>query len=183
MDAVEHRKALIHILHMAYSGELAAAYAYAGHWRSVRDPQQKKDIHKIETDEWTHRALVGQMLDKLGGKPQCWREFMMSCIGLSAFIGCFLTGWFLPMYFAGRLENANTQEYFVAAQHAEQLGLLEMKEQLLELSEVELSHEDYFHRIVQGHILLPLMIRYFNWGHPQPEPLLQPPNQPSSSLP
>jgi demethoxyubiquinone hydroxylase (CLK1/Coq7/Cat5 family) len=165
---------------MAYSGELAAAYAYAGHWRSVRDPQQKIDIRNIENDEWIHRALVGEMLKQLGGKPQRWRETMMACIGGSAFFGCFITGWFLPMYFAGRLENANTQEYFVAAEHAEKLGLHEMKEKLLELSQVELGHEDYFHRIVQGHRLLPTMIRFFTWGNQQPEPLPPPSqNQPS----
>jgi len=28
-----HKKALIHVLHMAYSGEKAAGYAYNAHWR------------------------------------------------------------------------------------------------------------------------------------------------------
>jgi len=164
MDAHEHRKQLIHILQMAYSGELAAAFAYNGHWRSLRDQGQRADVKKIENDEWVHRAVVGSMLAELDGKPQKWREVMMACIGSSVFIACFVGGWFLPMYFAGRLENANTEEYLHAAHHAGELGLVEMREKLLELSEVELQHEDYFKRIVQGHALLPFMIKTFHWG-------------------
>lgn len=164
MDAAAHRKELIHILQMAYSGELAAAFAYAGHWRSLRDTQQKSDIRKIEDDEWKHRTMVGLMLEELHGKPQIWRETMMACIGITAFVGCFISGWFLPMYFAGRLENDNTKEYFNAAHHAQQLGLERMQEDLLELSEVELGHEAFFRNIVQGHMWLPLMIRVFKWG-------------------
>jgi rubrerythrin len=164
MDAIAHRKELIHILQMAYSGELAAAYAYAGHWRSVRNAEQKADIQKIENDEWNHRALVGKMLDELNGKPQLWRELMMACIGVTAFLGCFIGGWFFPMYFAGRLENDNTKEYFTAANHAAELGLTTMEQSLLELSKVELEHEAFFKKIVKGHAWLPLMVRFFQWG-------------------
>ncbi len=166
MDAAAHRKELIHILQMAYSGELAAAYAYAGHWRSLKHSQQKSDIRKIENDEWNHRAIVGTMLRELNGKPQTWREIMMVSIGITAFVGCFASGWFLPMYFAGRLENDNTEEYFTAAHHAHELGLDEMNRNLLELSKVELEHEAFFHQIVQGHAWLPFMIRAFRWGGP-----------------
>ncbi|MBX9666757.1 MAG: ferritin-like domain-containing protein [Candidatus Obscuribacterales bacterium] len=164
MDDNEHRKQLIHVLHMAYSGELAAGIAYAGHWRSLRDEQQRTDIKKIESEEWTHRMLVGQMLKQLGAKPQRWREAMMTTIGSSVFVACFIGGWFLPMYFAGRLESANNAEYEHAAFHAEALGLLDMKAILLELAEVELTHEQFFKDIVQGHKLLPLMIQHFEWG-------------------
>lgn len=167
MDAIAHRKELIHILQMAYSGELAAAYAYAGHWRSIKDAKQKADIQKIDDDEWKHRALVGSMLKELEGRPQIWRELMMASIGITAFVGCFISGWFLPMYFAGRLENDNTKEYFTAAHHASALGFVQMNESLLELSQVELEHEAFFRQIVQGHAWLPLMVRLFKWGAPQ----------------
>ncbi len=149
---------------MAYSGELAAGIAYAGHWRSLRNEQQRTDIKKIENDEWTHRKLVGRMLEQLDAKPQPWREAMMTTIGCSVFIACFIGGWFLPMYFAGRLESANTAEYEHAALHAGELGFTEMKATLLELAEVELTHEQFFKDIVQGHALLPLMIKMFEWG-------------------
>jgi rubrerythrin len=164
MNADQHRKELIHILHMAYSGELAAGIAYAGHWRSLSVADQIKSIKKIENDEWVHRRLVGEMLAELDDRPQRWREMMMAAIGSSVFIACFLGGWFMPMYFAGRLESANTKEYFQAAYHASELGLTHMQGKLMELSAVELEHEEFFKSIVQGHVLLPLMIKFFRWG-------------------
>lgn len=174
MDAAKHRKELINILHMAYSGELAAAIAYAGHWRSIRNPGQIADIRKIQNEELLHRALVGTMLTELDSRPQGWREVMMAGIGSSVFLACFIGGWFLPMYFAGRLESANTKEYFQAAFHAGELGLTDMKNKLLELSEVELQHEEFFKKVVQGHVLLPTMISLFDWGSAEPTMIEEP---------
>ncbi|MEP6767311.1 MAG: hypothetical protein ABJC61_01490 [Acidobacteriota bacterium] len=45
------RKMLVRLLQLACSGEKAAALAYQGHARSVRDPQEKAMIAKIENDE------------------------------------------------------------------------------------------------------------------------------------
>jgi demethoxyubiquinone hydroxylase (CLK1/Coq7/Cat5 family) len=59
MNTLGHREMLIHILRMAYSGEKAAGYAYSGHWRSVKDPTERRQIRKIENEEWEHRAIVG----------------------------------------------------------------------------------------------------------------------------
>jgi rubrerythrin len=53
---------LINILQLAYSGELAAAYAYRGHWHSLSDPDDRAQVKKIEEEEWHHRKLVGEML-------------------------------------------------------------------------------------------------------------------------
>lgn len=102
-----NRRKLIHILHMAYSGELAAGLAYAAHWRSLRDSDQKAQLQKIEREEWVHRRQVGEMLAYLEDKPQKWREVMMWTIGRTVGLACFVIGWFMPMYFAGRLENDN----------------------------------------------------------------------------
>lgn len=159
-----HRKQLIHILQMAYSGELAAGIAYAGHWRSLRDIEQRKSVQNIEQDEWRHRKIVGDMLLTLEARPQFWRECMMFCIGSSVYTACFLIGWFFPMYFAGRLESANTKEYDCAAYHAECLGLANFQTVLLELSEVELEHETFFKTIVQTHAWLSMTANLFGWG-------------------
>jgi hypothetical protein len=35
------RAQLITVLQLAYSGELAAGYAYRGHWHSVRDSEER----------------------------------------------------------------------------------------------------------------------------------------------
>ncbi len=54
-DRGQTRLKLVQLLQLAYSGEKAAALAYQGHARSVRDPAQKAMIEKIEKDEWVHR--------------------------------------------------------------------------------------------------------------------------------
>ena len=50
---------LIRVLQNAYSGELAAGYAYRGHWKSLRDPAERERSRIIEAEEWHHRELVG----------------------------------------------------------------------------------------------------------------------------
>ena len=44
------REKLIALLQLAYSGELAAAYAYRGHWHSVSAPDERAAIRKIEAE-------------------------------------------------------------------------------------------------------------------------------------
>ena len=44
----ESRQKLIALLQLAYSGELAAAYAYRGHWRSVSNEKEQAAIRAIE---------------------------------------------------------------------------------------------------------------------------------------
>jgi len=161
---------LIHTLHMAYSGEKAAGYAYNAHWRSVKDAWQRQRIQQIENEEWAHRAIVGEMLKHLGARPQWLRELMMAAIGRIVGFACYIIGWFLPMYFAGRLESANIREYEVAAFHARQLGLLAFESELMRLSLVEREHELFFLDMVRGHRLLPLLRTIFRWGSsPQPQ--------------
>jgi demethoxyubiquinone hydroxylase (CLK1/Coq7/Cat5 family) len=47
---------LVEILQLAYSGELAAAYAYNGHWHSLVDPAERARVKTIEEEELHHRA-------------------------------------------------------------------------------------------------------------------------------
>ncbi len=159
-----HKQALIYLLHMAYSGELAAGYAYRAHWHSLRDPQQRVGIQKIESEEWAHREIVGEMLTFLGDGPQKPREWMMATIGRTIGLTCFVVGWFLPMYFAGRLESANIKEYENAAFHASQLGLHNFEVELMRLADVEREHEHFFLTMVKGHWLLPPTKAIFKWG-------------------
>jgi len=159
-----HKSQLIHTLHMAYSGEKAAGYAYNAHWRSIKNAEQRAHIQKIEKEEWDHRAIVGEMLKFLEAKPQPWRELMMAVIGRTVGFSCYLIGWFLPMYFAGRLESVNWREYEVAAFHANKLGLFDFEQELMRLSKVELEHEQFFLRMVTNHPLLPIIRVFFKWG-------------------
>jgi demethoxyubiquinone hydroxylase (CLK1/Coq7/Cat5 family) len=72
---------LIGILQLAYSGELAAGYAYRGHWHSVANVDERARIQVIENEEWHHRNLVGEMLKTLGGEPNRVGEIRASIVG------------------------------------------------------------------------------------------------------
>src|SRR5258708_15413070 len=125
------RAQLIRILRNAYSGELAAAYAYRGHWKALADEGEGASVRRIEAEEWSHRKNVGRMLRELDSRPLTRGEIKMWVIGRTVGLACHLMGWFLPMYFAGRLETMNVEEYQVAARCAEDLGLLRFKDELL----------------------------------------------------
>lgn len=175
MNYEAHRNQLIHILQGAYSGELAAGLAYRGHWKSISDETERLAIQKIEQEEWNHRKRVGEILADLGAAPQNSREAKLWVIGRAIGLSCHLIGWFLPMYFAGRLESGNVIEYQVAAFHAAALGLKEFEADLLVMAAVEKEHEQFFLGIVTGHRWLPLISSLFGWGNTaQPEETVAP---------
>ncbi|MFN0139696.1 MAG: hypothetical protein ACKVQW_06380 [Pyrinomonadaceae bacterium] len=155
---------LIRILQHAYSGEVAAAYAYRGHWKSLKDSPEKTRIKQIEAEEWDHRRRVGEWLAKLDAGPNPRREKVFWTIGKVLGHSCFICGWFMPMYFAGRLESQNSIEYEDAAVFAKELGMDECVADLLDMARVEVEHEEFFHNVVAGHRLLPIMKKVFGWG-------------------
>ena len=164
--AEDNRQKLIAILQLAYSGELAAAYAYRGHWHSVSAPDERESIRTIEEDEWRHRKLVGEMLAALGSSPHKGRETRASLIGRTLGFLCHVTGWLAPMYGAGKLESRNIVEYETAARYARESGQTELVDCLLEMAEVEWDHEKYFRSQVLRHVVgrrLPI------WPEPPPK--------------
>src|SRR6266550_3741792 len=150
---LESPQKLIALLQLAYSGELAAAYAYRGHWKSVRHAEQKTAIQNIENDEWRHRKLVGEILASLESAPSQRRETRANLIGRTLGLLCHVMGWLAPMYGAGRLESRNIREYETAARYARECGHDELVDCLLEMAEVEWDHEYYFRSRVQEHFL------------------------------
>lgn len=160
----QQRQQLIRILQAAYSGEMAAAYAYRGHWKSLKSSAEKVCVQRIENEEWIHREKVGRILYALKSGPLRLREIRMLATGRMIGMLCHLTGWFLPMYFAGRLENRNVCEYESAAVHARSLGLTEFETELRMMAMVEKEHEVFFMNTIATHRLLPLMRKIFRWG-------------------
>ena len=142
---------LIGLLQLAYSAELAAAFAYRGHWHSVSNKDERVRIKQIEDEEWHHRRLVGEMLTKLGERPSKQRELRSWVIGRVLGVGCHLMGWLAPMYGAGRLESRNVREYETAARYALESGHAEFVDCLLMMAEVEWEHEFYFRSRVLSH--------------------------------
>jgi rubrerythrin len=144
---------LIALLQLAYSGELAAAHAYRGHWHSVSDQDERVRIEQIENEERHHRRLVGEMLQSLEAHPDKMREIRASIIGRTLGFLCHFTGWLAPMYGAGRLESRNIREYETAARYARDCGHTEFTDCLLTMAEVEWEHENYFRSRVLLHRL------------------------------
>lgn len=158
------RQNLIRILQNAHAGELAAAYAYRGHWKSLKASKEKERIKQIETEEWEHRANVLRWLKKLNAKPNELREKLFWIIGRSLGLSCYISGWFFPMYFAGRLESGNIKEYEDAAAFAKELEMPECFDEMMEMARVEGEHEEFFRKIIADHRLLPLTKRFFRWS-------------------
>ena len=157
---------LIALLQLAYSGELAAAHAYHGHWHSVSDATERAHIAEIEQEELHHRKLVGEMLTSLAAAPNRAREIRATLIGRSLSFLCHISGWLLPMYGAGRLESSNVREYETAAKYARECGREDLIDCLLTMAEVEWEHEKYFRSRVLMH---PLGRRLSLWPQPPPK--------------
>jgi hypothetical protein len=166
MMAPDSYRSLVGLLQLAYSAELAAAYAYRGHWHSVSDKDERARIKQIEEEEWHHRRLVGEMLTKLGESPSKQREVRSWVIGRVLALGCHIMGWLAPMYGAGRLESRNVREYETAARYASESGHDEFVDCLLTMAEVEWEHEFYFRSRVLSH---PLGCKLKIWAAPPPK--------------
>jgi rubrerythrin len=147
------REELIALLRLAYSGELAAAHAYRGHAASVSDAEERERIRLIEGEEWHHRRRVGEMLADLGARPGRAREMRANVIGRCLGFACRVSGWFAPMYGAGKLESRNVREYETAARLARDAGCERFVDDLLAMAEVEWEHERYFREKTESHAL------------------------------
>ena len=103
---LEHRK-LVKLLQMAYSAEKAAAFAYIGHAGSVKDAEAKVMIRQIERDEWDHREAVLSIMQQYDIPVSRYNEVKYHLIGKLISCSCYVIGWFMPYYFAGRLESGS----------------------------------------------------------------------------
>ena len=143
-NATVARRRLTRLLRVAYSSEMAAAYAYRGHAASVRDPWEKSSIEGIELDEWRHREAIGRMLAHLGASPSPLRELLFTVIGKSLGWLCPWSGWTLPMLCAGMIETANVGQYVRMSGWASTIGMQEMASELDAMADVERQHEAFF---------------------------------------
>jgi len=164
------RAKLIRQLQCAYSGELAAAFAYRGHWHSLRDAQERERVRQIEAEEWHHRRLVGGLVEQLGAKPLRHREAIFWCIGKFIAAFCHVGGWFAPIWGAGLLERHNIIEYEDAAMFAAACGEDGIIDCLLTMAEVEWEHERFFREKATGH---PLAKLFRIWEAPPPKEMIR----------
>jgi len=140
-------------------------HAYRGHWQSVRDADERRDVRRIGSEEVDHRRRVRRILGALGAAPDARLERKMLRIGRAIGRFCRVGGWFAPMYGAGLLESKNVEEYEEAARCAVLCGHPEFVADLLDMAEVERRHEAYFRGKVETHVLRRVFPR---WRVPPP---------------
>ncbi|MFN7913601.1 MAG: hypothetical protein ACK5QC_17405 [Bacteroidota bacterium] len=157
----------VKLLQMAYSAERAAAFAYVGHANSVKNQNEKKAIKQIEDDEWHHRREVLKIMQEYNIPVSKWYEFRFYLIGKLISFSCYVIGWFMPFYFAGRLESGNVCEYFRLKIYFNSLGITTHDKVLYEMGIKEKEHEVYFYEQIKESKLLPYFEKFFNWGATQ----------------
>jgi hypothetical protein len=159
-----NHKELIDLLKRAYSAEKAAAFAYQGHAGSVKDKVDKALIKQIEMDEWNHRREVLEIMQEYNIPISKYYEIRFHIIGKIISFSCYLIGWFMPFYFAGKLESGNVCEYFRMMHYFHELGIIKHNKILYEMGIKEKEHEVYFLSRVKNKKMLPLFEKIFAWG-------------------
>jgi rubrerythrin len=156
---------LVDLLKKAYSAEKAAAFAYQGHAAAVKNPEEKKAIRQIEIDEWNHRKEVLEIMQEYKVPISKWYELRFHVIGKVISFSCHVIGWFMPFYFAGRLESGNVCEYFRMKQYFNSLGINKHNQILYDMGIKEKEHEVYFLEQIKKNKLLPVFEKLFSWGN------------------
>jgi rubrerythrin len=156
--------ALAKLLQRAYSAEKAAAFAYIGHAASLKNPAAKVAVKQIEDDEWSHRQNVLAMMQQYDIPISRFYEFKFHVIGRVISASCHVIGWFMPYFFAGKLESGNVCEYFVMMNYFHSLGIKQHDGILYEMGIKEKEHEVYFLEQIKDSKWLPYFERVFSWG-------------------
>ena len=71
-------------------------------------------------------------------------ELRFHIVGKIISASCYVTGWFMPFYFAGRLESGNVCEYFRMKHFFNEIANMEHDQILYEMGIKEKEHEVYF---------------------------------------
>ena len=144
MQKQQLQPALIDLLQRAYSAEKAAAFAYQGHAGAVKKSEEKIAIQQIEIDEWNHRNKVLGIMKQYDIPISKYYEVRFHIIGKIISGSCYVIGWFMPFYFAGRLESGNVCEYFHMKHYFNELGITMHDTMLYAMGVKEKEHEVYF---------------------------------------
>jgi rubrerythrin len=156
--------ALINSLRLAYSAEKAAAYAYVGHARSLKNPGEKSAVQQIEKDEWEHRENVLGIMKEYVIPVSKYYEFKYGVIGRLISFSCYFIGRFMPYFFAGKLESGNVCEYFRMMKYFHSIGITQHDEILHEMGIKEKEHEVFFLEMIKDESWMPIFEEVFKWG-------------------
>ena len=156
--------ALINSLRLAYSAEKAAAYAYIGHARSLKKPDEKVAVQQIEYDEWEHRENVLGIMKEYVIPVSKYYELKYAIIGRLISFSCYFIGRFMPYFFAGKLESGNVCEYFRIMKDFHSIGITEHDKVLHEMGIKEKEHEVFFLEMIKDESWMPIFEKVFKWG-------------------
>lgn len=140
----------IKLLQQAHAGELAAYYAYQGHWESLSNPLERDMVKYIQKEELDHIHQTETMLYLMGAEPSTTRDLIFTVIGKTFSKLCKITGRFLPMYGALLIEKIGVSNYNEMARLACKLSLFPFVTMLQDMEQTEKEHEEYFLAAVQG---------------------------------
>jgi hypothetical protein len=163
LATIDHPQ-LIRLLQRAYSAEKAAAFAYVGHANSLTSISEREAVRRIEEDEWNHRRNVLHLLLRYEIPVSRFYEVKFHILGKIIGATCHVIGWFMPYFFAGKLESGNVCEYFVMMQYFHSLGIHEHDAVLYEMGIKEKEHEVYFLNQIKETRILRLFENFFGWG-------------------
>lgn len=121
-------------------------------------------MKQIEDDEWAHRRHVRAIMQQYDIPVSRWYEIQYWFIGKFISASCHVIGWFMPYFFAGKLESGNVCEYFVMIHYFHALGITEHDPILYEMGMKEKEHEVYFLAQIKTSRLLPFFEKLFGWG-------------------
>lgn len=141
---------LVKALQAAYAGEMAAYFAYDGHWKSAKDQAEKIGILNIQTDELRHVMTIRKYLKMMGSHPARIRTFIFVCIGKTLSNLCFVTGRRLPAYVAKKIETLGMKGYEEMALLAGDAERSNMALHFQYMAKVEKAHEAYFEEVLYG---------------------------------
>lgn len=91
-------------------------------------------------------------------------EARFHIIGKTISGACNAIGWFMPYYFAGRLESGNVCEYFRMMHYFHSIGITEHDQVLYDMGIREKVHEVYFLDRIKNRKALAFFERIFSWG-------------------
>jgi hypothetical protein len=99
-----------------------------------------------------------------GIAPSEWYEVKFAIIWKFISASCYVIGWFMPFFFAGKLESGNVCEYFRAKQLFNAIGIHQWDQELYDMGIKEKEHEIYFLNKIKNSKVLPYFEKLFSWG-------------------
>lgn len=134
----------IKMLQHAHAGELAAYYAYQGHWESLKNPKERAMVKWIQEEELEHVKEIEKMLYLMKAQPSKYRDFIFTVIGKTLSKLCKVTGYFMPMVGALLIEKIGVANYKEMIKVACKLHLFPFVKTLHSMWQTEIEHEEYF---------------------------------------